>query len=428
MAGQGPLGVDTEIEVEILVEDADAQGDTGLTHSDFSAARVFRRTSDAVITSTTITLAASGDYAITELAGGRYTINLPASGGASFNNDTEGQILVQLERASGPWAYTEWIDIQDNTLATELAAILGGTSEIRADVQTWLTEPPAALEGTFVSVHVESTGADAIDAGALSADAIAEIADGIWDEAKAGHVTAGSFGEEVQAHALSTEVSAVETKVDTIDDIVDAILVDTGTTLDGKLNTIDGIVDDILVDTGTTIPGTITTIDNEIAVIDGIVDAIKVVTDNLNDTLEDDGSGTYKFTEASLVDAPTGVGGGSGATAQEVWEYATRGLTEAVDLNADQSGVTVGTVNSVAGHTAGALSAIANAVLGFNLASVSGAASRSLLNAARMLRNRTSFDRTNNTFTVYTEDDTTQAFAGSMSSTANGLITGVDPD
>lgn len=405
MAGQGPLGVDTEIEVEILVEDADAQGDTGLTHSDFSAARVFRRTSDAVITPTTITLAASGDYAITELAGGRYTINLPASGGASFNNDTEGQILVQLERASGPWAYTEWIDIQDNTLATELAAILGGTSEIRADVQTWLTEPPAALEGTFVSVHVESTGADAIDAGALSADAIAEIADGIWDEAKAGHVAAGSFGEEVQAHALSTEVSAVETKVDTID----------------------GIVDDILVDTGTTIPGTITTIDNEIAVIDGIVDAIKVVTDNLDDTLEDDGSGTYKFTEASLVDAPS-AGGGSGATAQEVWEYATRGLTEDVDLNADQSGVTIGTVNSVAGHTAGALSAIANAVLGFNLASVSGAASRSLLNAARMLRNRTSFDRTNNTFTVYTEDDTTQAFAGSMSSTANGLITGVDPD
>tara|TARA_Y100000401_G_scaffold30623_1_gene22374 strand:+ start:13029 stop:15281 length:2253 start_codon:yes stop_codon:yes gene_type:complete len=93
-------------------------------------------------------------------------------------------------------------------------------------------------------------------------------------------------------------------KIDVIDGIVDDILVDTGTTLDGKLDTIDdfldtevaailadtnelqgdwanggrldllldsviskvdvidGIVDDILVDTGTTIPATLTTIDD----------------------------------------------------------------------------------------------------------------------------------------------------------------------
>lgn len=31
----------------------------------------------------------------------------------------------------------------------------------------------------------------------------------VWDEAKAGHVGAGSFGEEVQAHALSSEISAL---------------------------------------------------------------------------------------------------------------------------------------------------------------------------------------------------------------------------
>lgn len=36
---------------------------------------------------------------------------------------------------------------------------------------------------------------------------------------------------------------------------IDAILVDTGTTLDGKIDTIDGIVDAILVDTGTTLQG-----------------------------------------------------------------------------------------------------------------------------------------------------------------------------
>jgi hypothetical protein len=54
--------------------------------------------------------------------------------------------------------------------------------------------------------------------------------------------------------------TTLDGKIDTIDANVDAILVDTGTTLDGKINTIDTNVDAILVDTGTTIPGTITTL------------------------------------------------------------------------------------------------------------------------------------------------------------------------
>jgi hypothetical protein len=85
---------------------------------------------------------------------------------------------------------------------------------------------------------------------------------------------------------LITKVDAIDTVVDailvdtattipatiaTIDTVVDAILVDTGTTLDGKIDTIDGIVDAILVDTGTTIPATIATVDT-------VVDAILVDT------------------------------------------------------------------------------------------------------------------------------------------------------
>lgn len=85
---------------------------------------------------------------------------------------------------------------------------------------------------------------------------------------------------------LVTKVDAIDTVVDailvdtattipatiaTIDTVVDSILVDTGTTLDGKIDTIDGIVDAILVDTGTTIPATIATVDT-------VVDAILVDT------------------------------------------------------------------------------------------------------------------------------------------------------
>ena len=59
--------------------------------------------------------------------------------------------------------------------------------------------------------------------------------------------------------------------VTTVDGVVDAILVDTGTTLDGAIATIDSNVDAILVDTGTTL-------DAAIATIDGNVDAILVDT------------------------------------------------------------------------------------------------------------------------------------------------------
>lgn len=50
----------------------------------------------------------------------------------------------------------------------------------------------------------------------------AEVADSVWDEAKAGHTAGGSFGEEVQAHSLSTEIAALNDPSDT--EIADAVL------------------------------------------------------------------------------------------------------------------------------------------------------------------------------------------------------------
>ena len=86
---------------------------------------------------------------------------------------------------------------------------------------------------------------------------------------------------------------SIITKLDVVDGIVDSILVDTGTTLDGKIDVIDGIVDSILVDTGTTLDGKIDailvdtslTLDGKIDTIDGIVDAILVDTSTTLDAL-----------------------------------------------------------------------------------------------------------------------------------------------
>ena len=65
-----------------------------------------------------------------------------------------------------------------------------------------------------------------------------------------------ALGEDVDTILADTnELQADWADGGRLDTIVDSILTDTGTTLDGKINTIDGIVDSILVDTGTTLDG-----------------------------------------------------------------------------------------------------------------------------------------------------------------------------
>ena len=77
---------------------------------------------------------------------------------------------------------------------------------------------------------------------------------------------------------LPAQISGVETKVDTVDANVDAILVDTGTTIPGTIATVDANVDAILVDTGTTLPATLTTIEGKVDTVDTVADSIKVDT------------------------------------------------------------------------------------------------------------------------------------------------------
>jgi hypothetical protein len=84
---------------------------------------------------------------------------------------------------------------------------------------------------------------------------------------------------------IEIDTTSIETKVDTVDAVVDAILVDTGTdipatltTIEGKVDTVDTVVDAILIDTGTDIPATLTTIDGKVDTVDTVVDAILVDT------------------------------------------------------------------------------------------------------------------------------------------------------
>lgn len=92
-----------------------------------------------------------------------------------------------------------------------------------------------------------------------------------------------------------------------------------------------------------------------LATVDSVVDAIKTTTDKLDDTLEDN-SGTYRFTDDALAEAPTG---GSAPTAGEiadaVWDEDLSGHTT--------DGSAGDTLGSVATGTPPTAAAIADAVL-----------------------------------------------------------------
>lgn len=202
-----------------------------------------------------------------------------------------------------------------------------------------------------------------------------------------------------------TDSAATASALATVDSNVDAILTDTGTTLPATLATIAGYIDTevaaikavtdvipdagamtsiaqasalatvdsnvdaILVDTGTTLPATLTTIEGKVDTVDTVVDGIQ--TDLSNGT---DGLGAIKAdTAAILTDTGTTIeghltdikgatfsgttdsleairdrgdaawvtgAGGSGITAEDVWTYSTRVLTANTNLNdLDAAGV-----------------------------------------------------------------------------------------
>lgn len=102
-----------------------------------------------------------------------------------------------------------------------------------------------AAPATATALATVDGNVDTLVASITTVDA---VADAVWDEASAGHVTAGSFGEQVKTD-------------------IDAILVDTGTDIPATLATIAGYLD-------TEVATTLAAVDTEVA-------AIKVVTDAL---------------------------------------------------------------------------------------------------------------------------------------------------
>lgn len=114
------------------------------------------------------------------------------------------------------------VDTVDDFLDTEVAAIKAKTDQLtfgtanRVDAQVFGIEANAITAASIASAAITNAkiaagtidanviANNAIGAAELAADAVAEIADAVWDEAQSGHTTAGTFGKY-----LDVEVSSV---------------------------------------------------------------------------------------------------------------------------------------------------------------------------------------------------------------------------
>lgn len=139
-----------------------------------------------------------------------------AVGLAAANLDTQlGDIQTTADAVETD---TQDLQTQVGTAGAGLTDLGGMSTAMKAEVN--------AEADTALSDYDAPTKAE-LDSGlaGLNDPTSAAIADAVWDEAKAGHVGAGSFGEEVQAHALTSEVSAVETDTQDIQSRLPAALV-----------------------------------------------------------------------------------------------------------------------------------------------------------------------------------------------------------
>jgi hypothetical protein len=285
--------------------------------------------------------------------------------GGTAGTFSSGRPEVNTTHAAG----TAWgsgaitaASIASNAITSaKIAADAIGSSQIADNaIDAGAIATGAITSAKFAAGAITATviATDAIDADALATDAVTEI----WN---AGTRTLTSLGTGSGLTAIpwnsawDAEVQSEAQDAITASGLLDAAGVRTAVglgsaNLDTQLSTIDTVVDAILVDTGTTLDGAIST-------IDGIVDAIKVTTDKLDDTLEDD-AGTYRFTENALEEAPSGTGASAASIADAVWDELLSG--HAISGSAGEA-----LTDAAAGGGGGLDAAGVRAALGFASAS-----------------------------------------------------------
>jgi hypothetical protein len=221
------LVVDSAVVVPVnifpLVDDTDAKTREAVA---YNAAGMDLRwnfvTAAGATSSTAVTPTTAGTYDWTDMGDGMMSIEIPASGGASINNDTEGfgwfsgvatgvmpwrGPIIQFSPANVANSLVAGSDVLDVSLTqvngaaqtATLDTLKTDTAAILVDTGTTLDgRIPAALVSGRMDASVGAIAANAITAASMHTDASAEIADAVWDENLTTHLSASSAGAVMQ--------------------------------------------------------------------------------------------------------------------------------------------------------------------------------------------------------------------------------------
>jgi hypothetical protein len=126
---------------------------------------------------------------------------------------TSGTISGQCRLITGFTPGTDTVTFAPATTAavgTQTYEILPAGA---ADVRLWNGTAPNGLVIGRLDASVGVMQANTMDASALAADAVAEIADGVWDEVASGHVTSGTFGQRLNLIRANTAQAGASTTI-----------------------------------------------------------------------------------------------------------------------------------------------------------------------------------------------------------------------
>lgn len=268
---------------------------------------------------TSVTPTTGGNYDWTDQGdSGIYTIEIPASGGASINNDTEGfGWFTGVATGILPWrgpvigfrrAALNDLFIEGGTASTNLedffdgTGYAGGTAKLDVNVATIANNAITAAAIATGAIDADAIADNAIDAGAIATGAItaAKFAAGAIDAAAIanGAIDAATFAADVDAEAAAWIWNAAMASfggAGTYGQALEDTIEDTGTTLPGTLAAIAGYID-------TEVAAILAAVDTEVAAIladtnelqtdlanggrlDLLIDAIKAKTDSLTFTV-----------------------------------------------------------------------------------------------------------------------------------------------
>ena len=267
--------------------------------------------------------------AATHRYGGNYMVDLDAT-----DTNTLGHLRLMCKESGALPVIADFMVLPAEAYDT----LVGGTDNFTVDLSTQAKADVNAEADTALTDYDPPTRAELTsDINSLNDPTAAAIADAVLDEALSGHVTAGTLGKavadieadtsELQSDDIPTTLATLATSsaLATVDANVDAILVDTGTTIPAQITALNDLsAADVNAEVDTALSDIhldhLFATDYDPAAKPGTATAL------LNELVEND-AGVSRFTANALEEGPTGAS--ASAIADAVWDEALSGHTTA---------------------------------------------------------------------------------------------------